>query len=64
TPCGERNIFVANEWTLASWQLFHNTLTKIWAKGSTLASQSADRTQAIEVWRIVFGEAYFPLQVA
>ena len=64
TPCGERNIFVANEWSLSSWQSFHNALTAVWAKGSILACGARERTQAIEIWRIVLGEDYFPLEVA
>jgi hypothetical protein len=61
TPCGERKIFVANEWSLASWQVFHDALIKVWAKGSVLANNATDRQQAIEIWRIVLGEDYFPL---
>jgi len=62
TPCGDRDIFTGEEWTLANWQAFHEFLTKVWAPGSQLASKSSDRAIAIQCWRIVLGEDYFPLQ--
>lgn len=62
TPCGDRDIFTAEEWSLAGWNGFHDILTRIWTRGSNLASQSADRAAGIEFWRIVLGEDYFPIQ--
>jgi hypothetical protein len=62
TPCGDRDVFTVEEWTLADWQAFHDAITRVWARGSKLANESPDRTAAIEVWRIVLGENYFPLQ--
>lgn len=46
----------------ASWTAFHNALTTVWAHGSKLANESADRATAIAFWRIVLGDDYFPLE--
>jgi hypothetical protein len=62
TPCGERDIFTGQEWTMASWTIFHDYLGTVWAILASAAANSGDRTNAIRLWRIVLGEDYFPLE--
>jgi len=61
TPCGDRNIFATTEWPVRNWQLFHNALS-VWGRASQSASQASDRGYAIQFWRIVLGEDYFPVE--
>jgi hypothetical protein len=59
TPCRERDIFTAQEWSYASWSLFHDVMKKM-SVITTAAGQTTDREQAIELWQIVLGNDFFP----
>jgi hypothetical protein len=63
TPCGDRDILSSSEWALVSWQTFHDIAVK-WARAANAASGLADRSAAISLWRMLLGEAYFPLTVS
>lgn len=62
TPCEERSLFTLNEWGRESWNLFYQCVVK-WAEYANYASNSVDINAAIEYWRILLGEGFFPRQV-
>lgn len=59
TPCNDRILFTPSEWSLNTWNSFYE-LVKLWAKGASLASNSQDINVAIEAWKIILGDNYFP----
>lgn len=63
TPCGERNIFTAREWSKSQWMQFHKCV-ELWAKGARLANQAPTETAAIEIWQLVLGSNFFPATVS
>jgi hypothetical protein len=63
TPCGERDIFVGTEWTLASWTAFHQAVVG-WAQLAAAARDTPDRTLAVSCWQALLGDAYFPSSVS
>ncbi len=63
TPCRDRNIFVASEWTLEKWKIFHYDVVQ-WAACAKEASQVQDRDKAIELWQLLLGNDFFPKQVS
>jgi hypothetical protein len=63
TPCRERNIFAPGEWGSEQWSFFHKACT-VCAKGARVAREVADRTTAIECWRTILGEDFFPATVS
>jgi hypothetical protein len=63
TPCGDRDMFTAEEWGFASWQSFHNALCN-WAILAEMAASKADRHEAIQWWKRLLGDDYFPWSVS
>jgi len=63
TPCGERDIFGASEWTWETWEQFHKAVS-VWAKCAHSANQAVDRDTAIEFWQLFLGADFFPKQVS
>jgi hypothetical protein len=63
TPCGDRDIFTGDEWTLASWQTFHRALTN-WAILARAAASKVNRQEAIQWWKHLLGNDYFPWSVS
>jgi hypothetical protein len=63
TPCGERDIFVDAEWKKQDWEKFHEVAT-VWAKVARPANQAADKSDAIEYWRLLLGKESFPRTVS
>ena len=63
TPCSDRDIFTDLEWKSDEWKIFHKLVT-IWAESATLANQSQDRDYAIEFWKLLLGEEFFPREVS
>ncbi|HEX8459217.1 MAG TPA: hypothetical protein VF656_18130 [Pyrinomonadaceae bacterium] len=59
TPCGERDIFTAPEWTSASWNAFHEFIGKC-AALSSAANISQDKSETIRYWQAILGSNYFP----
>jgi hypothetical protein len=59
TPCGERDIFTASEWSRVEWGRFHQAATR-WAIDARAASQAADRDTAISRWQALLGSDFFP----
>ncbi len=63
TPCGDRDIFMANEWRAADWLKFHEHLTKC----ATVAYRAANATaynEAVNAWQAVLGKGIFPATVS
>lgn len=63
TPCGERHLFSADEWSWASWQQFHAAVV-VWAKAAVTANQAIDRAAAVELWQVLLGDGFFPANVS
>lgn len=61
TPCGDRDIFTAAEWTRESWDQFHKAVT-LWSQTAQVAINTTDRNLAIEAWQLILGKAYFPFE--
>jgi hypothetical protein len=59
TPCSDRDIFVGAEWMLADWRLFHNALVT-WSSLAGFAKHASSQAEAIRLWKVLFGEKYFP----
>jgi hypothetical protein len=62
TPCGDRDIFTGDEWTLASWQSLHRALAN-WAILAQTAASKVSRQDAIQWWKHLLGDDYFPWSV-
>jgi hypothetical protein len=62
TPCGDRDIFTAEEWSYASWITFHAAVQK-WLTAAGYAKMAPNKADAIEAWRLVLGEQFFPKTV-
>lgn len=63
TPCGDRDIFHPNEWSLGSWQAFHEHI-KLWASLATFAATERDERSSVQIWQSLLGNTYFPMEVA
>jgi hypothetical protein len=63
TPCGDRDIFTGNEWGFASWQSFHKALCE-WAILAQIGASKVDRQEAIQWWKWLLGDDYFPWSVS
>jgi hypothetical protein len=63
TPCGERDIFVPSEWRLDDWKAFHSAIVP-WAAYAELGRTASDRATAVNAWRLLLGDDFFPLQVS
>ena len=59
TPCEDRDIFTAAEWSLESWVAFHQRIAQLalLARG---AVTTTNREQAIEWWQTILGADFFP----
>jgi len=59
TPCGDRDIFTAAEWSWLSWTEFHRQVRQ-WAAIACAASNATDRQTAVRLWQNLLGADYFP----
>jgi hypothetical protein len=59
TPCGDRDVFTGNEWSLQSWSVFHAWIQK-WSNLAIQAHDAQYKETAIRYWRLLFGQDYFP----
>lgn len=59
TPCADRNIFTAEEWTYPSWLAFHTAVHR-WLFLAGAAANAQDRAAAIGWWRALLGLTFFP----
>lgn len=62
TPCGDRDIFTQDEWTYSSWVTFHGAVQR-WLLAAGYATNAQSKADAIEAWRLVLGDNYFPRTV-
>ncbi len=62
TPCGDRDIFTPEEWSYASWINFYAAVQK-WLTAAGYATMTQSKADAIEAWRLVLGESFFPRTV-
>jgi hypothetical protein len=63
TPCGDRDVLSEPEWGFNRWRAFHE-LTKKWTLVAQEARDASNRSDAIALWRLLLGDAYFPETVA
>ena len=63
TPCGDRDVFTANEWTRQSWSTFHESIV-LWAKAASVANHISDKGSAIEAWQLILGSDFFSTSVS
>jgi hypothetical protein len=61
TPCGDRDIFTPTEWTFEAWRNFHQRVG-IWSNIAAIASNANTKSKAIEMWKMLFGDDFFPEQ--
>lgn len=62
TPCGDRNIFTAEEWSYASWLTFYGAV-QTWLMHAGGAFASTTRELAIMNWQNLLGRDFFPATV-
>ncbi len=63
TPCGERNIFAAGEWSLPDWRDFHRAIA-YWSATAGLAHRAGYESNAIRHWQELLGSNFFPTQAS
>ena len=63
TPCQERRLFSEQEWTWKSWKAFYD-LIACFDSLAQAACRAPNPALAIQIWRILLGEEFFPRQVA
>ena len=63
TPCADRDIFDASEWVPEKWKKFHDLVVH-WAACARQARETQDKNKAIELWQLLLGKDFFPMQVS
>ena len=63
TPCRDRSLFTSTEWALHGWNQFHRSAVT-WAKIAHDATQQPSADAAVNPWKALLGEQYFPRNVA
>jgi hypothetical protein len=63
TPCGDRDIFTANEWGAQDWYGFHEIISKC-ATVAQGAITTTSEAVAIDCWQSILGKDFFPARVA
>ncbi len=59
SPCGDKELFCSDEWSIASYSRFHDSVSR-WYKIASGANQQQDRDKAIDDWKQLLGDSYFP----
>jgi hypothetical protein len=59
TPCRDRDVLSEPEWGFNRWRAFHE-LAKKWTLVARGARGASSRPDAIALWRLLLGDAYFP----
>jgi hypothetical protein len=59
TPCGDRDIFRASEWSAEAWNIFHASAQR-WSQLAAAARNASTKADAIRLWKMLLGDAYFP----
>jgi hypothetical protein len=63
TPCGDRDIFAASEWSAQDWWDFH-TLVSQCSKMAQDAVATNNEARAIADWQAILGADFFPATVS
>lgn len=61
TPCNERKVFTAAEWSRDSWNRFHQRV-RLWASLALAANAATTKKEAIETWQLLLGRDRFPTE--
>lgn len=59
TPCDDRYVFIADEWSEPSWRRFHDLIGTL-ATVAGAAAAFSDYAMALDYWQTVLGKDYFP----
>lgn len=59
TPCRDRDVLSEPEWGFNRWHTFHE-LVKKWTAVAQEAAVTSSRPDAIALWRLLLGDAFFP----
>jgi Second Messenger Oligonucleotide or Dinucleotide Synthetase domain len=62
SPCKDKRIFGPNEWSLSAYGRFHTSATR-WRGVAARANQEKNRDKAIDAWKELLGDTYFPRTV-
>lgn len=62
SPCRDKKLFGASEWSLAAYRRFHTRATR-WRRVAAKANQEKNRDKAIDAWKELLGDNYFPRTV-
>jgi len=59
TPCGEKILFSPEEWALASYARFNEAANR-WFELARQANAAVDRDEAVDLWKLLLGDGFFP----
>jgi hypothetical protein len=59
SPCKDKSLFSPEEWELDSYSRFHDAACR-WYAITKRANNEKDRDSAIDIWKTLLGENYFP----
>lgn len=63
SPCGAKVLFAEGEWNRAAYSRFHPHIRE-WAGIASRANCQDDRDDAVDIWKRLLGEEYFPRAVS
>jgi len=63
TPCGEREIFNDDEWNWNNWKKFYESV-ELWSALASLAENAKEKERAIDYWKDLLGNDFFPRKVS
>jgi hypothetical protein len=62
TPCKDRDIFTAEEWSYAQWLSFYANVQR-WLLLAAAARDAPNKAAAIAGWQLLLGDEFFPAAV-
>lgn len=63
SPCGDKILFSDSEWSNVAYNRFHGYVKK-WAALAYKANRQQDWNDAVDVWKALLGDKYFPRDVS
>ena len=58
-PCGDKELFGPDQWSIATYAHFNDSITR-WYEIAARANRQQDRDKAIDTWKELLGDNYFP----
>lgn len=59
TPCGDNQLFGSKQWSVSAYDRFNDSVTR-WYELAARANRERDRDKAIDIWKQLLGDDYFP----